>query len=189
MNNLINTQDDIKQNMRVTTAAQIMAYCRGITPQFYKGLSRADLATEKASIELLTAHIDPPVLQKMCEMAVENYGIARSENIKTYFDINYILTFYRLAFNWVWCDCVEIPDDYDDDGRATFDEKTRIITERWYSKNGGADIIVKFIVKREYDDRYGKKWGTNERHHTPKYHRVQSKRREADWMSLSPDEI
>ncbi|MCL2255836.1 MAG: hypothetical protein FWC11_03140, partial [Firmicutes bacterium] len=155
---LVKTKNDVSLTSP-TTAEHIMAFCRVITPQFYKGLSRTDMVAEKMAIEMLTSNIDPPVLQKMCELATQNYRIARSESPKTFFDINYILTFYRIAFNMVWCDDVEIPSCYECSSDATFDEATRIITERWYSESGSPDIIIKFIVERKYDDRYDKKHG------------------------------
>jgi len=188
-NNLISTKNQVGLLSR-PTAENIMAFCRVITPQFYKGLSRQDLVAEKMSIELLTGHMDVPVLRKMCELAVQNYGIARSENTKMYFDINYILTFYRMAFNYVWCDSVEIPDGYDCYGNGIFDESTRVITERWYTENDERpDIIVKFIVERKYDDRYAKQKGFMERHFTAKYYSVEKKRREAEWMKSGPEDF
>ena len=50
-----------------------------------------------SSIQVLTADIDGAVMAKMCEMAAKDYPRARSENPKVYFDINYILTFYKKA--------------------------------------------------------------------------------------------
>jgi len=175
MSNLLKTKNEAALILN-TTAANIMAFCRVITPQFYKGLSHSAMAAEKLAIELLTAHMDPPVLRKMCEMAAQNYGTARSENGKTFFDINYIMTFYRAAFNLIWCDSVEIPNDYYWSSDTTYDETTRIITERWYTENGGPDIIVKFITERKYDDRYDR-GRSYERHYTPKYWKEQEKRR------------
>jgi len=173
MTSLIKTKSETALTPH-TTAANIMAFCRVITPQFYKGLSYSAMAAEKLAIELLTGHIEQPVLRRMCELAAQSYGIARSESSKTFFDINYILTFYRTAFNEIWCYSVEIPDGYSCSGDAVFDETTRIITERWQSDNA-PDIIIKFIVERKYDDRFEKRRGLIERHHTPKFWSEQEK--------------
>ena len=162
-------------------AANIMAFCRVITPQFYKGLTRSDMAAEKLAIEFLTKDMDLPVLKKMCELAAQCYGVARSESGKTFFDINYIMTFYRAAFNEVWCYSVDIPEGYEWSCSTSFNETTRVITERWYLENA-PDITVKFIVERKYDDRYEKQRGMLERHYTPKFWSEQEKRRKREQL-------
>ena len=182
MSDLVNIKSTLMQNGQINTA-NIMAYCRAITPQFYKDLSHADLIAEKIAIELLTGHIDPPVLQKMCEFAVQGYGIARSENPKVFFDINYILTHYRDAFNHVWCYSMEIPDDYNWCGDTWYEERTRTIIEYWRKWENGemvGEIIVKHIQEKKYDERYAKQKGMMEHHYTPKYWSERNKRNQLE---------
>lgn len=128
---------------KTTTAAQIMAVCRAVTPQFYKGQSVDDLKAEKAAIELLTAHIDDNVLAKMCELSVQSYATARSDNGKVYFDINYFLSFYRTAFNYVWCDSVNVPSDAELKS-SHYDPISRMSVERYVIANGD-ERVVKYI--------------------------------------------
>ena len=78
-------------------ARAVYALCRFITPQFYSKQTRDEAAATVSSIQVLTADIDGAVIAKMCEMAAKDYPKARSENPKVYFDINYILTFYKRA--------------------------------------------------------------------------------------------
>lgn len=78
-------------------ARAVYALCRFITPQFYSKQTRDEAAATVSSIQVLTADIDGAVMAKMCEMAAKDYPKARSENPKVFFDINYILTFYKMA--------------------------------------------------------------------------------------------
>ena len=78
-------------------ARAVYALCRFITPQFYSKQTRDEAAATVSSIQVLTADIDGAVMAKMCEMAAKDYPKARSENPKVFFDINYILTFYKKA--------------------------------------------------------------------------------------------
>ena len=154
-----------------TPAEVIMAICRIITPQFYKGLSDADKKAERTAITILTAHIDPGVMLKMCELSVQNYGVARSDNSKVFFDINYILTFFRSAFNWFWCDRVDFSLDAKRIGDR-YEPTSRTITELW--EDGGIEITVKYIADDDYNEivnRHSKKgnWGS---YHTPAYYRL-----------------
>lgn len=78
-------------------ARAVYALCRFITPQFYSKQTRDEAAATVSSIQVLTADIDGAVMAKMCEMAAKDYPKARSENPKVFFDINYILSFYKAA--------------------------------------------------------------------------------------------
>lgn len=78
-------------------ARAVYALCRFITPQFYSKQTRDEAAATVSSIQVLTADIDGAAMAKMCEMAAKDYPRARSENPKVFFDINYILTFYKKA--------------------------------------------------------------------------------------------
>lgn len=78
-------------------ARAVYALCRFITPQFYSKQTRDEAAATVSSIQVLTADIDGAVMAKMCEMAAKDYPRARSENPKVFFDINYILSFYKAA--------------------------------------------------------------------------------------------
>ena len=83
-------------------ARAVYALCRFITPQFYSKQTRDEAAATVSSIQVLTADIDGAVMAKMCEMAAKDYPKARSENPKVFFDINYILTFYKAAKKSLW---------------------------------------------------------------------------------------
>jgi len=135
-----------------------MSICRAITPQFYRGLKDEDVRAEKLSIELLTGNIDSAVLAKMCELAVTNYARARSEDKNTYFNINYLLTFFKQAFNLVWCNGVELPPNAEY-ASGEYDYTTNTLTELW--QLGGEKIIIKYITappKRNCDHTYSPKY-------------------------------
>lgn len=165
-----NTNETIKSHR--SAVAQIMAMCRVVTPQFYKGLSQADVQAEKASIELLTQHIDSAVISRMCELAIKNYGTARSDNNKIYFDINYVLSFYRAAFNEIWCSNIYLPFDAQ---RLSdeYDPVSRMITEYWQDKNG-KNYAIKYIADSDYNEKLQHS-DCIVRHYTPKYYEMESK--------------
>jgi len=140
MNDLIETTNAIINCEPNNVAPQIMAVCRSVTPQFYKGMSDVDVKAEKMSIELLTSNIEQRCLAEMCRLAVLNYARSRSENSKTYFDINYILTFYKQAFNKLFCEMVDIPkkSEY---VSGSYDYETHILTETYKSPTGEKIIL------------------------------------------------
>lgn len=126
-------------------APQIMAMCRTITPQFYKGLSDVDIQTEKTGIELLLSGIERDCLVEMCRLAVLNYPLARSENEKQYFDINYILRFYKTAFNNINSKNIQIPDNAQY-VRGAYDPQTHVVTEE-YATDDGQKFVVRELVE------------------------------------------
>lgn len=143
---------------------QIMSLCSAITPQFYKNLSVEDRKSERLSVELLTSGIDQEVLALMCRMAVKRYPLQRARNLQTYFDINYLLTFYESAFNYFWCDCVKTSKD-SECVESSFNEYTNVLTECW--KDADNKITVKYIVPKEQISSICKQgYG---RYHSPKY--------------------
>lgn len=89
-------------------ARAVYALCRFITPQFYSKQTRDEAAATVSSIQVLTADIDGAVMAKMCEMAAKDYPRARSENPKVFFDINYILTFYKAAKKSLWPEWAQV---------------------------------------------------------------------------------
>lgn len=148
MNELIKATNAISNANANEVSTQIMAVCRAITPQFYKGQTDLDLKTEKMGIDMLTSNIEPKCLGEMCRLAVLNYPRARSENEKTFFDINYILTFYKQAFNSMFCEQVELP-SHSEMISSNFDNETNIITEKYQSD--GKLIEIREIVKPKKD--------------------------------------
>ena len=78
-------------------AKTIYAFCRSVTPQFYKHTAE-EMNAAVTSIQMLIVNIREDVLAKMCELAVKSYPAARAKNSALYFDINYILQFYREAW-------------------------------------------------------------------------------------------
>lgn len=108
MNEIVKITSQLQVCDRKDVAKQVMSVCRAITPQFYKNMEIDDIKAEKMSIELLTADIDGETLAEMCKRAVMNYPKARSENSRTFFDINYVLQFYKQSFNFVHCENVKI---------------------------------------------------------------------------------
>jgi len=175
MSNLIKTSGGLAIKEKRAAVAHIMAISRVITPQFYKSLSDEDLKAEKVMIELLTGHIDAAVLRKMCELAVQNYGTARSDSNKTYWDINYILTFYRTAFNWIWCESIGLAESAKYRS-STYDRVSRIVVEEWECEEGIIQTI-KYIMEEQYKDLQDP--------NSPKYFQMLSKR----FYSLPFEEI
>lgn len=155
-----------------SAVAQIMAMCRVVTPQFYKGLSQTDVQAEKATIELLTQHIDSTVISRMCELAIKNYGTARSDNSKIYFDINYVLSFYRTAFNEIWCSNINLPIDAKRISDE-YDPISRIITEYWQDNNG-KNYVIKYIADTDYNVKLQHD-NASVRHYTPKYYEMDNR--------------
>ncbi|MBR2385693.1 hypothetical protein IKA92_07370 [bacterium] len=143
MNALVTTTNAICQCKAEEVAPQIMTVCRAVTPQFYKGMSDIDIKAEKASIELLTSNIDQQCLAEMCRLAILNYARARSDNDKTYFDINYILTFYKKAFNKLYCESVDIP-KRSQLLKSNYDNDTNILEEHWRTPDG-QEVLIREI--------------------------------------------
>lgn len=168
--------DELIKNTEIITveqqspASQIMAICRVLTPQFYKGLSKADIKAEKETIELLTKHIDSLVIAKMCELAIKSYGTARSDNKHVYFDVNYVLSFYREAFNDTFCTNIKLPSNAERVGDE-YDPESRIISEYWCGKDKKR-YTVKYIADVMYNE-YLRNANGIVRHYTPKYYEMQ----------------
>lgn len=149
MNQLVETTSAICKCEVKDVAPQIMTICRAVTPQFYKGMADVDVKAERLSIELLTSNIEQECLAEMCRLAILNYPRSRSENPKAYFDINYILTFYKDAFNKVFCKQVELPKK-SSLIKCDFDFDTYIVTETWKSPEGKT-IVIKEIKNKAED--------------------------------------
>jgi hypothetical protein len=149
MSALVTLTGQIANCKRGAAATQLMAFCRAVTPAFYKNKTDLEVEMEKASIELLTAGIDNAVLAKMCELAVLNYPSARGLNDKTYFDINYVLTFYRQAFMTVWHDGVDLPKNAECIANKCYPE-IGVLEETWATPDGQTYTIKCFCeFKRE----------------------------------------
>ena len=154
MNELIKITNQIADCNNKEVAKQIMCVCRAITPAFYKNMSVEEIKAEKASIELLTLDIDQQTLSEMCKRAVLNYPYARSQNSKTFFDINYILQFYQEAFNFVHCyniklsrKAIKISSHYD--------EAKKILWQKWEDK--GQEITIAIIQDKQAGNQYSPK--------------------------------
>ena len=74
-------------------------------------------------------------MAEMCKRAVLNYPKARSLNEKTYFDINYILTFYKTAFNFIHCENVIISNKAEKIWEF-YDDVKGILYQKWKEPNG-----------------------------------------------------
>ena len=135
MNELVNITNEIQQCDKKDISKQVMSVCRAITPQFYKSMTIEDVKAERLSIELLTADIDNNTLAEMCKRAVLNYPKARSLNEKTYFDINYILTFYKTAFNFIHCENVVVSNKAEKIWEF-YDDVKGILYQKWKEPNG-----------------------------------------------------
>lgn len=140
MNELVKITSQLQVCERKDVSKQVMSVCRAITPQFYKNMSVEDMKAERMSIELLTADIDSDTLAEMCRRAVINYSKARSENSKTFFDINYILQFYKQAFNFIHCENVKISRDAKKICEQ-YDEVKGILHQKWQEPNGEEKIV------------------------------------------------
>ena len=134
MNELVNITNEIQQCDKKDISKQVMSVCRAITPQFYKSMTIEDVKAERLSIELLTADIDNNTLAEMCKRAVLNYPKARSLNEKTYFDINYILTFYKTAFNFIHCENVVVSNKAEKIWEF-YDDVKGILYQKWKEPN------------------------------------------------------
>lgn len=128
-------------------AKQVMTVCRAITPQFYKNLTVEEMKAERLSIELLTSGIDQQTLAEMCKRAVNNYARIRSENNRVYFDINYLITFYKESFNFVNCENVKLSKSAEL-VKSFYDDETHIITEI-YNDNNNMVTVKEIKDKKE----------------------------------------
>ena len=135
MNELVNITNEIQQCDKKDISKQVMSVCRAITPQFYKSMTIEDVKAERLSIELLTADIDNNTLAEMCKRAVLNYPKARKKKEKTYFDINYILTFYKTAFNFIHCENVVVSNKAEKIWEF-YDDVKGILYQKWKEPNG-----------------------------------------------------
>lgn len=150
-NALITLTNNIAKADQNHVAAPILKMCTAITPQFYKNKSVEELQAEALSIELLTQNIPPEVLGDMCQLAILNYPSARSRSDKTFFDINYILTFFTQAFNERYCNNVNL--DGCEYVGYSIDEKIWLLTEVWKTKDG-KEVLVKEVLSEEHKQRY-----------------------------------
>ena len=125
MNELAIATKDLQTSADISKT--VLGVCTAITPQFYKNKSDAELRAETASIKLLTQGMEAEVVAEMCNLAAENYARERSHNARTYFDINYIVTFYSKAFNRVHD---KVPAGYCVLLDEMYDESTGIVTRR-----------------------------------------------------------
>lgn len=101
MNELAKLTNGITTADGSNIAKAVLGVCTAITPQFYKNKSDLELRAEKASIEMILQGKEPEVVSEMCRLAVEHYAEDRSKDARLYFDINYIVRFYREAYNRV----------------------------------------------------------------------------------------
>ena len=104
-------------------------------PLGYRGISAEELENEIAGIEILIAGIDRQTLAEMVKRAVNKFVDKRRESGKIIFNINYIMEFYKEAFNYVYCDRFELPLGAER-LESNFDEDSGIIEQKWRSKTG-----------------------------------------------------
>lgn len=155
MNEIIKITNEISRCERKDIAKQVMSVCRAITPQFYKAMSIEEIKAERLSIELLIADIDNDTIAEMCKRAIINYPKQRSENAKTYFDINYLLQFYKEAFNYVHCDSIELSKQAELID-SHYDEVRGIVFEKW--NDGGVEKIIAHIQPHRDGRQYSPKF-------------------------------
>lgn len=144
MNKIIKTNNGINEYSKTNASKEIMGMCRAITPQFYKNKTIADMQAEKLSIELLIKDIDNETLVEMCKRAVSNYARERSVNGIAYFDINYILTFYVEAFNYIHCDSINLSKQAKKIW-SKFDNTSNILYQKWI--DNGEEIEIAVVLK------------------------------------------
>lgn len=162
MNELTTLTNDIQTATSATAAKPLLKLCTAITPQFYRNKSDMEIKAELLSIQLLTVNIEPPVLAKMCELAVLNYPAARSLNDKIYFDINYILTFFTQSFNQCCGEEVNL-DGYRYCGYSV-DRSMWVLNEEW--RNGSGDTV---IVRQVMNENNKKSYAKGERVYSSRY--------------------
>ena len=158
MNELVNITNEIQQCDKKDISKQVMSVCRAITPQFYKSMTVEDVKAERLSIELLTADIDNNTLAEMCKRAVLNYPKARKKKEKTYFDINYILTFYKTAFNFIHCENVVVSNKAEKIWEF-YDDVKGILYQKWKEPNGEEKQVAVIQDKQgghQYSPKYYK---------------------------------
>lgn len=91
---LQNQQSKLDARNRAKT---IYAICRSITPQFYKHTPE-QMTAALNTIQLLTQDIREDILTAMCDLAVQAYPKDRAADENVFFDVNYILRFYKKAW-------------------------------------------------------------------------------------------
>lgn len=158
-NSLITLTNSIALCDSKEIAKQVMTVCRAITPQFYKNLSVDEMKAERLSIELLTSGIDQQTLAEMCKRAINNYARIRSENNRVYFDINYLIMFYKESFNFVNCENVKLTKQAELI-KSFYDDENHIITEIYNDNNN-------MVTIREIKDK--KDGQTNNRVYSSKF--------------------
>lgn len=97
LNSMLQRQQNEAARKRAKT---IYAICRNITPQFYNKQTPEEMETVVNTIELVTQGIREDILTTMCALAVKAYPLEKSKDAKTFFDVNYILGFYKEAWDY-----------------------------------------------------------------------------------------
>lgn len=154
-NELITITSQLQKCEKTEVPKQVMSICRAITPQFYKNMTTEEMKAEKLSIELLTSEIDNETLSEMCRRAVLNYSKERSLCNKTFFDINYILQFYKQSFNYVHCEMVEVSRKAEKVWEK-YDSVKGILYQKWQEPDGVLKVIG-FIIDKNCERRYSPK--------------------------------
>lgn len=155
-NDLMKITNDIAFASKQEVAKMILKVFSAVTPKFYRGLTSESLKMELAGIELVIADIDSQTLAEMCKRAIKSYAIARSKDSNTYFDINYILSFYKESFDFVHS--INVPlsrsaeeiEDY-------YDEVTNIKWQKWREKNGEIVETASFVKDTKISHKYSLK--------------------------------
>lgn len=90
-----------KQRNEITRqrAKTIYAICRSVTPQFYTKQTPDEMDTMLNTIQLVIQNIREDILTVMCNLAVAAYPNDKAKKPNTFFDINYILGFYKQAWD------------------------------------------------------------------------------------------
>lgn len=116
-----------------------------LNPAIYKSFTVEELKDNIMATEIMISNIDAETLAEMIEMAIANYPQKRKENKKLVFDINYIIDFYKDAFDYVYCDKFKM------ELGATklssvYDANTGIIEQKWVAKTGEV-VNIKCFAK------------------------------------------
>ena len=150
------TKADFSGEERKLIIANAFEMIKKANPRLYKNFSDKDVASELESIAFVTSHIDNKTLKVMCEWAIKQYPIDESEKPNTTFNINYILRFFKTAFEYANSDSIEI-NRGSEVVHKYYDELSDIVYETW-DDHGEYKRTASFCTHGDCGGKYSKKF-------------------------------
>lgn len=136
----------------------VMQVITAVYPNKYKNVKTQELLAETNGINMLTKGIDKVVLIEMCKRALNTYCVSNgneSNNKKVFFDINYIMRFYRDTFNDINCNFVKF--DWHNAKKISqteerLENRCLLVKQCWI--DNGAEYNIQYLTEPDYNYNY-----------------------------------